>query len=818
MKMKKVIYLIAIFAIPKFATAQNVGINNTNPQTTLDIKGGLSTRAKSVAPFANTFNIPTNESFVIVEVATDTVTAFWPAYLDGARVVILNNSGHYLQFNIGTDFILPNQSKEFICRNPGGWMMINIANNTSAGWNTSGNAGLDTTKFLGTTDSSMLLFKTQNFISGQVGNPNNNVSLGFKSLQKLKNTSAVYGTNTAIGDFSMAGREFGYNNTAIGFGSMVTNVANNNTAVGANAMLYSEVGYDNTAIGADALSLNNGGNNVAVGFGSMLNENYGANNVAIGAKTLYNSTNSNNSIAIGANALYNDTAANGIVAIGRAALYNNINKYSNLAIGDSSLFNNGSVATSGAQGNYNTAVGNRTLFANITGHENTAIGTLTLTKNIASGNTGVGSTVLFLNTTGNTNTAIGQTSMYSNVSGNSNVGVGYGSMAGNISGSNNVALGEIALAANKSGSGNIAIGSKALVSDTAANGTVAIGRASLYNNKNASNNIAIGDSALFKNSIGSIYSYHGDNNTALGTKAMLNNTTGNRNTATGANTLTNNTTGESNTVFGYFAMANNTTGSENTAIGNSALPYNIEGEHNVGVGQFALLFNNYIPRTDSSQAKYNVGVGSNTFRENYLGSNNTGVGNFAGMRVSGNKNTIIGANTKRLLADPIANINGSVFIGHNAGSTENASDKLYIENTATSKDSALIYGDFANDSLLLNGKVIIRNNAVVKGFTKLGGTATNIPAIKMKELTVTSASTALGMVSIAHGVTASKIIAVNVLLEWATNNFAPPEYSSDLGLRYSYFVNTNDINIQNNAINNLYIISKPVKILITYKE
>lgn len=118
-----------------------------------------------------------------------------------------------------------------------------------------------------------------------------------------------------------------------------------------------------------------------------------------------------------------------------------------------------------------------------------------------------------------------------------------------------------------------------------------------------------------------------------------------------------------------------------------------------------------------------------------------------------------------------------------------------------------------------NALVVYKNaNIDINGFTRLGKQSEGAPEIKMKEITTTSANAAIGMVSIAHGLTASKIISVSVLLEWAPNNFAPPEYSSDLGLRYSYFVNTNDINIQNNATNNLYILNKPVKILITYKE
>jgi Chaperone of endosialidase len=43
------------------------------------------------------------------------------------------------------------------------------------------------------------------------------------------------------------------------------------------------------------------------------------------------------------------------------------------------------------------------------------------------------------------------------------------------------------------------------------------------------------------------------------------------------------------------------------------------------------------------------------------------------------------------------------------------SDKLYIENSSANKDNALIYGDFAADSLQLNAKTLIRDKLGVKG-------------------------------------------------------------------------------------------------------
>lgn len=498
----KFLKTILLLTCSYIANAQNVGIGNTNPQTTLDIKGGFATRAITVNPFANAVNIPANEAFIIIGTATDTVIAYMPAYADGHKIVIFNNSGHIVKFPVFNFTILQNEAKEFICRNPGGWSMITGASSNNTSWSTSGNSNLDTTKFLGTTDSSMLLFKTKNFTSGQLGNLNNNVSFGYKSLQRLENTSTVYQFNTAVGDFSMAAREFGYNNTALGYGSMVTNVGNNNTAIGANAMLFSEVGYDNTAIGVDALAVNNGIGNVAIGSGALSIDSFGMANVAIGYASMYNSHNAKRSIAIGTNAMRNDSAANGIIAIGDAALYNSIGKIDNIAIGDSASFSAGAMGAVPAA-SFNLAIGDKALFSNENGYGNIAIGSKSLYKNKHNANTGIGYGALYNNITGSANSVVGGGSMYYNESGSDNVAFGVNNLTSNITGSQTTSIGTEAMQGNKAGSGSVAIGYQALNQDTAANGIIAIGRAALYNNKNNIGNLAIGDSALYSNGLGS---------------------------------------------------------------------------------------------------------------------------------------------------------------------------------------------------------------------------------------------------------------------------------------------------------------------------
>lgn len=170
-----------------------------------------------------------------------------------------------------------------------------------------------------------------------------------------------------------------------------------------------------------------------------------------------------------------------------------------------------------------------------------------------------------------------------------------------------------------------------------------------------------------------------NNNVFVGDKAGQNNTTGDSNTFIGSNAGKSNTTGTINTALGISALDNNTTGVSNVALGRSALSGNTTGTGNVGVGTSALQFKT-------------------------TGSNNTAVGTNSLISLnSGNYNVSIGA------AAGNNNLTGSlnVFLGSNAGYNETGSNKLYIDNSSTS--TPLIYGNFAADSLKVNGTLTINN-------------------------------------------------------------------------------------------------------------
>lgn len=144
---------------------------------------------------------------------------------------------------------------------------------------------------------------------------------------------------------------------------------------------------------------------------------------------------------------------------------------------------------------------------------------------------------------------------------NTNTAFGLNALAANTTGFQNLAIGFNALAANTTGRNNYALGYNNLTANTTGIRNIAIGENTLPVN-NSNGNIGIGFNSLRDNTTGSV-------NLAMGISTLLQNTTGIRNISVGSQSLTENTTGSNNTSIGYFSLAGNSTGTFNTAIGSS---------------------------------------------------------------------------------------------------------------------------------------------------------------------------------------------------------------------------------------------------------
>ena len=103
----------------------------------------------------------------------------------------------------------------------------------------------------------------------------------------------------------------------------------------------------------------------------------------------------------------------------------------------------------------------------------------------------------------------------------------------------------------------------------------------------------------------------------------------------------------------------------------------------------------------------------------------------------------------------------------------------------------------------------------VNGFTKLG---TDAPAIKIKKINTTSPSTEGAIINLDHLLSPNKIIGVQVMLEYISNSYVPPSYDGNGGYWYDWYISGDKIYIKTKAGSSGSILSKPIKIIVTYEE
>jgi len=396
-------------------------------------------------------------------------------------------------------------------------------------------------------------------------------------------------------------------------------------------------------------------------------------------------SNNGSSIFLGLGAGANDDSSdNRSIGIGLQALLNNTTGYANTALGNATMFNN-------IDGSDNTAFGYATLFNNIDGSDNLAIGSGALFDNISgTNNVAIGNSALANNTTGWQNTAIGTNALLSNTTGPWNLAVGYGALQNSVTGSQNTALGYVSLFNNISGSYNSAVGFNSLANNTDGNNNVANGHSALISNTGGDNNVGLGHYALRENT-------NGSNNVAIGSFASYSQAGAVWNVAIGTNALYSNTESVANIAIGHEALYSNTgnINNENVAIGHEALR-NANASANIGIGSNAMINNTGIGA--------NIAIGSNTLVNNEVGGNNVVIGHSAGNLNNGSNN---------------------IFLGSASGGSETGSNKLYIESSNANANNALIYGEFDNDLLRVNG------NLEISGVTNLHRNVTTGVALRV---------------------------------------------------------------------------------------
>lgn len=184
----------------------------------------------------------------------------------------------------------------------------------------------------------------------------------------------------------------------------------------------------------------------------------------------------------------------------------------------------------------------------------------------------------------------------------------------------------------------------------------------------------------------------------------------------------------SNVFLGYnVASANGT--AQNVAIGNEAARLGLNRSVAIGHGAGAaggLDFSvaiGYEAAPSVSSSSFGTIVGNSSGTSLTTGNYNTLIGNHSGNSlVTGGRNTLLGSfSGYNTLGE------SNIFVGDSSGYFETGSDKLYIENSASA--SPLIYGDFANDSVSINGFLAAQTGLQVTDGNV--GFGTNNPTTKL---------------------------------------------------------------------------------------
>ena len=181
--------------------------------------------------------------------------------------------------------------------------------------------------------------------------------------------------------------------------------------------------------------------------------------------------------------------------------------------------------------------------------------------------------------------------------------------------------------------------------------------------------------------------------TFIGHNAGMATTTGTHNTFTGYRSGEANVSGSNNSFYGSSSGRENT-GSNNTAIGSSAGIALTSGGSNTFLGYYA---------GNTTTGNYNTAIGRSAGAGSSGSTYNTSLGYYAGNNSTGSEN---------------------VFIGANAGRNSTGSDQLFITNAIDT--TPLIWGDFAANNLVFNGKVGITEESLANQanlFPDFAGTA-----------------------------------------------------------------------------------------------
>lgn len=140
---------------------------------------------------------------------------------------------------------------------------------TESGWAIGGNSGLNADiNFLGTLDTTSLVFKVNNYRSGLIDYRFGNTYFGYRAGYRSHGFNSI-----AIGAYALHDSNLGLNNIAIGYQSLLNSqTGSDNVALGANALYSNTTGSQNIGIGTQAGQRSKGDGNIFIGYKAGINE------------------------------------------------------------------------------------------------------------------------------------------------------------------------------------------------------------------------------------------------------------------------------------------------------------------------------------------------------------------------------------------------------------------------------------------------------------------------------------------------------------------------------------------------------------------
>lgn len=397
-------------------------------------------------------------------------------------------------------------------------------------------------------------------------------------------------------------------------------------------------------------------------------------------------------------------------------------------------------------------------------------------------------------------------------------------------GTNSVAVGYLAAATQTN---SIAFGQSA---NATANNTIAIGTYSgaseeeglafgNYANANGTGAIAIGNNTTaygrHATAIGHIANASGDSSVSLGYN----------NTASGyaATALGNSTTssGWTSTSMGYHTVASGgsatATGENTNATNRAAFAAGLEttasgfGSTSFGSGTIASGSYSLAAGLQTTAGAY--GSTALGWDSRAMGHNSSAIGHNA--LTEGQYSTAVGYDVISRGSVSLATGMGTVSRAYASTAMGRFNDTLTTENPDNwnAFDRLFTIGNGTANNARSSALVILKNaNTDISGYTRLGAVADGAPRIKVKKLTGTTAASQGANVLIPHGLTLSKILSVSIIVETNATSQHPPNYTITAGHEYEYVLVTSSISITNKNANSANILSKPMRILVTYEE